>query len=832
MKNYLLNKVNHPIYAIENSDTLISKEKGVLSFGFSVHYPNLYGKTTDDFNQLRGLYNKLIDIMGENSIIQKTEFFINRPYDDEIDSPTFIEEFNFQHFKGRKVREQISYIFFSSVPENYLKYESNHTNQFLKKEKSGNIFKPLIDKEYISKENMILFEKKKKAITQILQKSLLKGELLETQEQFNKLFSLWENLSLDKKITTDLDITKGEINLGNRKLNTYTVEKLDQFPDVLPEYLHDTQKTGGTDMYIPKSLLSPLGLEIKEDHILNQYFYIPAQEQYLKMLKKKENVLGNFAIFFSDKKEKNKSVDEEKNAIFQGQIESFRKEILDKHQKVVLTHTNVIAEDISTSEDFPILLRQNVVDTLDLYFATCGGNAIGLPADLYCPITQEQAFSFFYCEDYTKGNSYDGFRVIDILSGNPEKLDIFRTLKRRKDITAYNAWSVGATGSGKSFLWNAILMHYFNLGEHVFNIDGSSSFERSTNFINYTTKGKHGFFMKISTDTKIGLNPFLVLKGEKRGDKISTLQYLLLTILDIANDSEAQIVGGFFIEILNRYYDIELERKFNTFYEFLKENSESIVKEFGIEDIINVKKYIFLLKEFYQGGIYDYLLNNSDERLQDIKNNRYITFQIKELKDNPALFAIVTLLLTNLYKSKLYSPELLEFIKFIHYDEVWTAMDKPLLVGFIKDTIKTVRSQNGGTIFTSQEPEDFFESEIIKNAVLNNSELGFVLNISKYSGRKKYVQELLSLTESQANVIFSLGKKLPEGINCREFALLVGRKYIKTYGMEVSNEEKAIYESDPEEKVKLARLDEKNNSNPIITAKEYAELNNQKNREL
>ncbi len=46
--------------------------------------------------------------------------------------------------------------------------------------------------------------------------------------------------------------------------------------------------------------------------------------------------------------------------------------------------------------------------------------------------------------------------------------------------------------------------------------------------------------------------------------------------------------------------------------------------------------------------------------------------------------------------------------------KVWTAMDNPVLVYFIKDTIKTVRSQNGATIFTSQEPEDFFENEIIK----------------------------------------------------------------------------------------------------------------------
>lgn len=834
MRNYLLNKINHPIYAIENADTLIAKEKGVLSFGFKIVYPNLYGKTVEEFGQLRSLYNKIIDIMGENTLIQKTEFFIRTPYDDLIDTdPNFVEEFNFNHFKGRKVRQQISYIFFSVVPDNYLKFDSFKTNQFLRKEKSGGIFKPLIDKEYISRENIESFEKKKKSIGQIFSRSIVSAELLETPEQFEDFFNLWENISSNKRLKFDLEISRGDIILGNRKFNTYTVEKLDQLPDTLPEYIQDTKKTGGSEMYIPKSLLSPLGLEIEEDHILNQYFYIPPQEEYLKMLKKKENVLGNFAKFFSSKKEKDKTVDEEKNEIFKNQIESFRKELVDGHQKVVLTHTNIIAQDLDTDSDFPILLRQNVVDTLDLYFASCGGNAIGLPADLYMPLTQEQAFSFFYCEDYTKGNSADGFRVIDISSGNPEKLDIFRALKRRKDITAFNGWSVGKTGSGKSFTWNKILMHYFFVGEHIFNIDGSSSFERATNFVNYLTGGKHGFFMKISTDTKIGLNPFLELKGEKQTDKIAALKYLLLTMLNITNEAEAAIVGDFFIKILVNYYDTDLERKFDTFYEFFKSTAKVIVDELGIQDLINVNKYTFLLEKFYKGGIYDYLLNNSDEKLKDIRNNRYITFQIKELKDDPALFSIVTLLLTNLYKSKLYNADLLPFIKIIHYDEVWTAMDKPVLVEFIKDTIKTVRSQNGATLFTSQEPEDFFESEVIKNAVLNNSELGFILDISKYSGRREYVQSLLSLTDSQINTIFSLGNKLPTGINCREFALLVGRKYIKTFGMEVSPQERAIYESDPDEKVILAALDKKNGANPLITAKEYSELkDNQIKKEL
>lgn len=825
MKNYLINKINHPIYAVENSDILIAKEKGVLSYGFKIFYPNLYGKTEADFEVIRNIYNKMYDVLEENYIIQKTEFFFSYPYSDNIENPDFIEEFNYNHFKDRKTKQQISYIFFTSVPSNYLKYDSLKTNVFLRKERTGSIFKPIIDKEYISEQSLKDFERKKKTITDFLINSIFKAELLDTEEKFEEAFSYWENLNNKRSIKSDVKIENGKIFLSSKEFQTYTIERLEQLPDVLPEYLNDSKKAKGNEMFIPKSLLSPLGLELENDHVLNQFFYIPPQEQYLKNLKKKENVLGNFAKFFtpSEQSDKSKTVDEEKNEIFQNQIRDFRHEVVDKHQKVVLTHTNVIAEEFNTDSEFPINLRQNIADTTDIYFSTCIGNAIGLPADIYFPLTQEQAFSFFYCEDYTKGNSAKGFRVIDIASGNPIKLDIFRELKRKKDITAFNAWSVGKTGSGKSFTWNKILMHYFFVGEHIFNIDGSSSFERATEFVNRLTGGRHGFFMKVSTHTKIGLNPFLELRGEDINSKINFLKVLLLTILNINNESEAELVGNFFIDVLREYYERDMERKFDTFYEYFSDNANRILEDYGIADIINAQRYKYLLKQYYKGGIHDYLLNNTDERLRTIRENRYVTFQIKELKDDQALFSIVTLLLTNFYKTKLYDQKLLKFIKFIHYDEVWTAMDKPILTGFIKDTIKTVRSQNGGTLFTSQEPEDFFESEVIRNAVLNNSELGIILDIEKYSGKREYLQSLLSLKESEMNLIFSLGKKLPKNINCREFALLVGKKYIKTYGMEVSNEERAIYESDPDEKVYLSELDKKNGGNPLITAQEYAE---------
>lgn len=817
-----INKVNHPIYAIENGN-LLAKEKGLFSYGFKLSLPSIYGKNVGDFDEIRSVYNRLIDLLDENYIIHKSNYFFKNDYKGERLNESFVEEFNFEHFKNRKVREQHSYLFITKVPKSYMKYDSLKTNSFLKKENKGMLFNPIIDKEYISESSVMEFERTKEQVSKLLIDSILQAEILD-ENGYIDVFDKWEKLSL-KTISSDVIIEDGFIKISDKAYRTFTIENLEQLPDLLPEYSIAFEKSEDS-MPIPKSLLSPLGLEIKENHVLNEYFYIPPQEEYLKELKKQENRLKNFANFLrkDNTTEKGSTIEEEQNKVYKDQLTEFRQELTQNSQKLVLTHVNVIAEDISiTDTNFPLSIRENKVDTTDIYFATCAGNAVGLPTDLYMPLTQEQAFSFFYAEDFTKGNSPYGFRVIDMLSGNPIHLDIFRTLKKNKDINNYNAWGVGESGSGKSFSWNKILAHQYYVGDHVFNIDGSSSFERATEFINYESKGKHGFFMKISNSTKIGLNPFILIEGESKIDKVEFLSQLLLNILEIEDSQEQNITGTLFKLVLSKYYESKAkEYSFNSFYEYFDSNVEEVLQREGIAELINPKLILFLLKDYYKGGTYEFLLNNSDERLKNLKNNRYITFQVKELKENIKLFSIVTFLLTNLYREKLYAPELLDRIKFIHYDEVWTAMDKPVLVKFIQDTIKTVRSQNGATIFTSQEPEDFFENEIIKNAVINNSELGVIMNLEKYKGKAKYVQELLSLTETQRNVLFSLGKKIPEGINCREFALLVGRKRIETYGMEVSLEERAIYESDPEEKVILMKIDETSCS-PMDTARIYAE---------
>ncbi|WP_454058922.1 VirB4 family type IV secretion system protein [Elizabethkingia ursingii] len=821
MENYLINKLGNPIYAVENGDILISKEKGVLSYGFKVQYPSLYGKTEKSLNEIKRVYDNILQILDENYIIQKTDYFFPSLYEDQASSD-FIRQSNFLHFKDRKIFNQISYLFISLVPENYIRSTSLDTNSFLKKEEKGNIFTPYIDKKYIDSLFLKDFTRKKEAITSLLSKSIIKGELLDEESKIDELIRYWENLSLEKNKISDVIFEDGNILVSGKKYKTYTIEKLEQLPDFLNEFEYDSQKKGnGIDnMYLPKSLLSPLGAENLTPHVLNQFFYIPPQETFLKNLKKQENRLLNFSNFFANADaSQSKTIDEEKNEVYKNQITEFKDDILNNHQKVVYTHVNLLAEDLLIDKDFPIIMKENSIDTGDIYLSTLGSNGIGLPVDLYMPLTSNQAFSFFYCEDYSKGNSATGFRVIDITSGNPEKLDILRTNKKNKLISAYNGWIVGKTGSGKSFLANKFLLHYFFSGEHIFNVDGSSSYERATKFVNFITEGKHGFFLNITPNSKIGLNPFLFNETDDISSKINFLSGLLGILLRTQVDP---VHNTFFMEVLQEYYTVDMVRNFNTLYEFISENGENIVNENGIKELVNINTIKFLLKPFYKGGTYDFLLNSTDERLKTLNSNRYVTFQIKELKDDSFLFSIITFLLTNFYKTKLYDKKFLKDIKIINYDEAWTMADKPHLESFFVDTIKTVRSQNGSTWFTTQEPEDFLKSDIIRNTVINNSDLGIVLDLAKYEGKKEDLKYMLSLTDDELKLILSLGTKLPEGINCREFALKVGKHTINTYGLEVSNEERAIYESDPEEKVVLAEIDKKSLGNPIITAREYA----------
>lgn len=819
-----------PIYGLED-DCLINKEKGCLSYGFKVCYPAIYQKDTGQIEAMADVLEGVFSVLERNYIIHKQDwFFSGNSYNAEpVENESAMQRYNRIHFQGRKVREQFSYIFFTKVPENYIGYESNKTNRFLFKNTTKSLSKT-ISTNYISEKELREFREIRTTVQSLLNTDDFKAVSLNSEDFLgnqtnNGLFQLFKDFDLGHA-DKDKIFKDNKILIGDRQLRFYCLQNNAQLSDYLPSSSSCPEKEI-LNRPIYKSLVSPLGLELDCDHVLNQYFYIPDQQIALEEFQKKVNRLFNYTHRFSpvqaagdDTEKKPKSLDATGNEIFMNETSSFISEIIEDNKKFVYTHINVgmLDKTYSRPNGFQFHMKENTADLHDLYFSSCPGNSIGLPVDLYMPLTSGGALSLAYFEDYSKGNAPFGQRVIDVASGNPFYWDFFATPFKSKIITNLNAWGVGKSGSGKSYSWNSILNHQYEMGHHIFNIDGSSSFERATKYNN-------GVFFKVSMYEKIGFNPFL-LSG-KTEDEIQSkrvfLSYFLCNLIDSGNnDYNNELMFGIFSAAVGKFYvKVNHDYCFNAFYDFFKEFAPIYAKDNGIEKSVKLHEVVFLLRDYYKGGVYDYLLNNRDERLADLMHQRYITFQIKELKDDPKLFTNTTFLLTNLYKEKLYNPELLEFIKFLHYDESWTAMDKPVLENFILDIIKTVRSQKGSTIFTSQDIEDFFKSSIIKNTVINNSEIGLISDLSTYKGKPEYVRDILGITESQANRIFGLNKKMPSGILANEIALIYAKDHLHTFGIETSREEASIFESNPDSKKKLSDTD-KRYSSMKQTAKDFA----------
>lgn len=823
MKAYLLKDKSLPIYAIEN-DTLISKEKGVLSFGFYINYPSIYTLDSKDVDTYRSIMKKVFSVLEKNYIVHKQTYFISEETTPVIPKDeTDLMRFNRIHFNGRIERKQYSFFYISKVPENYINFKSGSTNSFLSKEVK-NPLNIIVDKSYISNKELNKYWDDISKIKDILKNDFFDSKFIEQDDyldvkksplylfnDFNK-----EGLSKDKTIVDNV-----KLYIGSDRLTYYTLNNVDDLPDLLDKSVLDDFGNGKNAM--DKSMLSCIGLELDSDHVLNEYYYIPDQELFFDNLKKNEVRINNLKSWLSPAKKdlsdkKVESTQDDKNSINLKLISEFKEEVYTNNSKVIYTHINVgiLNDTLKLKNAIDLDFKENTTNLKDLYMASCPGNSIGLPMEMYMPMTSDAALCLSYFENESKGNAAHGIRVVDVTTGNIKHLDVFETPKQTKIVDWVNAWCAGKTGSGKSFSMNTILMYEYTKGNHIFNIDGSSSFERSTRFLN-------GFFMKVSPSTKIGLNPFIISSNEEIKSKINFLSYFILLLLDDPKVGN-KIARGLFRDVLTEYYnDAEIQiYSFNTFYEFFITKGKKIIIDNDLSDSISFAEIRFLLKSFYKGGIYDFLLNSFDPKLKTLHKNRYITFQLKEIKEDAQLFSIVTFLLINLYKRKLYDNSLLHAFKFIHFDESWQFMNNPVLQPFILDMIKTVRSQKGVTIFTSQEPEDIFDSEI-GNAIINNSEIGIVADISSYADRKEKIQNLLSVTTKALNRLFSMHtRKFPNGIKAKEIGFMWGKKIFSTYGIEVSSEEAAVFESDPDKKVILNKIDEKYSKNMNLTIKDYA----------
>ena len=203
-----------------------------------------------------------------------------------------------------------------------------------------------------------------------------------------------------------------------------------------------------------------------------------------------------------------------------------------------------------------------------------------------------------------------------------------------------------------------------------------------------------------------------------------------------------------YLEVQKRRLRVK-ELSFNSYYEFALERIPQITSQekisFGIRD------FAAILKQFYRGGELENTLNSDlDINLFD---ERFIVFEIDKIKDDPVLFPIVVLIIMDVFLQKM---RIKKGRKALIIEEAWKAIASPTMAEYIKYLYKTVRKFHGIAGVVTQELNDVIDSPIVKEAIINNSDVKVLLDQTKFKDRYDDIAAILGLTQIQRQQIFTV----------------------------------------------------------------------------
>jgi len=197
--------------------------------------------------------------------------------------------------------------------------------------------------------------------------------------------------------------------------------------------------------------------------------------------------------------------------------------------------------------------------------------------------------------------------------------------------------------------------------------------------------------------------------------------------------------------------EMKIERLcFDTFYEYSLKRIPVIMAAEKIAFDIDVYRYV--LKKFYRGGEFGTILN--EEADESLFGERFIVFEIDNIKEHKILFPIVTLIIMDVFIQKMRLRK--QQRKALIIEEAWKAIASPMMAGYILYLYKTVRKFWGEAIVVTQELGDIIGNAVVKDSIVNNSDSIILLDQTKFKDNFTEIANLLSLNKVEQRKIFTI----------------------------------------------------------------------------
>ena len=822
-----------PLLAVEHG-CIISKDADITA-AFEVELPEVYTVTAEEYESIHATWCKAIKVLPDHSVLHKQDWYMKELYrpDWEKEGTGFLARSNGMHFNERPYLSHRSYLFLTKTTKERMRRQSNWSTLC-----RGHI----IPKEIQDRETALKFMEAVEQFARILNDSghvrlrrLRDDEITGTEKETGIIGRYLALTTEDTACLEDIAMSAEEMRIGDKRLCLHTLSDTEDLPAaVATDSRYERLSTDRSDCRL--SFAAPLGLLLPCNHIYNQYVFVGNSDEELRRFEKSARNMQSLSRY------------SRQNAINCEWIEEYLNEAHSQGLKSVRAHFNVMAWSDDTEElkrirndvgsqlaSMGCVPRHNTTDCPTLFWAGIPGNAADFPAEESFHTFVEQAVCLFAGEtNYRDSPSAFGIRMADRISGKPLHIDISDLPMKRGITTNRNKFVLGPSGSGKSFFMNHLVRQYYEQGTHILLVDTGNSYQGLCRMIHDRTHGEDGIYITYEEDNPIAFNPFYTDSGQFDVEKRESIKTLILTLWKREDEapkrSEEVALSGAVNAYIRRITDDRASRPdFNGFYEFVRDDYRRMIeqkkvreKDFDIDGFLNV------LEPFYRGGDYDFLLN-SDKEL-DLTNKRFIVFELDNISSNKVLLPVVTLIIMETFISKM--RKLRGIRKMILIEECWKALMSANMSEYIKYLFKTVRKYFGEAVVVTQEVDDIISSDIVKEAIINNSDCKILLDQRKYMNKFEHIQKLLGLTEKERGQILSINRANRPGPFYREVWIGLGGTHSAVYATEVSAEEYTVYTTEESEKLELHELTRELGGNLELAVRRLAERKREEQKQV
>lgn len=775
------------IYLYNDENSVIGAN-GTFALGYELELVEKYSMGSDDYESLNDAWSKALKDLPSGSIFVKQDVFLKEHLDtSNYPSNNFLQKATKSYFKNREFLSHKCFVFFV-LPDS----ETFTT-------KISNPFKKLNRKKFERYDTrqesfMVSVEQAVNFLNGVKINSGRAFHLtpMESEDILGYYEFYFNNFQND--FVTDRKVKSNYIQVGDRLMSAVCTRDEESFPEKFNPILTDKQFSTAKYKFF-QNFGDLFGFGLAFEHIYTQIMIFEDNLKQLERLRKNNDLLNKSARF-----DPNNKVNAEKTDKL---IERLANNI--DGERIVRGHINVFF--FGNTED-EIKIRRNLVvekfkeidikprQPISNYLNSIYHNTFFLftqyfsDRQLFYGSLNIGALFFNNCTNYKEDK--DGIILNSRLANIPMRVDIWDD--KKKYVNARNFIILAPTGFGKSFLANHIFRQVYEDGSKLVIIDLGGSYRKLAALYPEDT-----VFLSYVEGQPIGLNPF-----DLQGDVLTTSKIEDLVDFIIIhfkrNDKASESEKTALRKIIEHYYDKHSNYSLLDFISFVRSNKKTILPDLNIrEDFFDIENFLFLMSEFEDGGVYDFLYRDeTNSNLTRIKDKKIIVFELDEVKENELLLTIMLQLISSTVNEVVWKDK--KTRGYVFFDEFAKQLKFEGVLERIEYFYQAIRKQNGSVGVVLQAISQLPENQTAKS-IIENTQILYVLNAKDY----RELQKRFNLSEHAYNQMVSVSSDFSGKYKYSEIFLMRGNHH-QVYRLEVPEEVFWAYQTEGDKNAELMEV--------------------------